>query len=331
MKRILLVAGFMALLAVGPGLAQGVTVTRDDLSRYEPGPYPIDSSWETNPFYAALIEGKTLKAQEILQDTPARDREELVNKRLPNGRRPMHLAANHGNTELCLLLIKFGAEVNQPDNFGATPLHLAAANNHTECLFTLGLKGGKINLQDSHGRTPLHRAVEAANLQATEALLRLGAKRTLTDDSGKTPVEYASMEEIRELFERGSLAKKAPGSGNPELLWEKYRDDGRLYDSDREEIPAILDDPNLSNKLKWQRLAHILGRRGISISLEEPAVEADQGEDPGALFEKIQDDFRLYGSDKEKIQKILDDSTFSAELKRNMIQEVMKKRGIPLN
>jgi len=40
---------------------------------------------------------------------------------------PLHLAAMQGSTEMCALLIKYGADVNKRDGRGWTPLHVACA------------------------------------------------------------------------------------------------------------------------------------------------------------------------------------------------------------
>ena len=44
----------------------------------------------------------------------------------------MHLAATDGYKEIVEILLRAGADKNQPTKFGNTPLHLAAPDGHKE-------------------------------------------------------------------------------------------------------------------------------------------------------------------------------------------------------
>ena len=53
-------------------------------------------------------------------------RPRLVSSPDGSGRISLHVAAAAGQYQICLLLIRRGARVNQADDKGNTPLHLAA-------------------------------------------------------------------------------------------------------------------------------------------------------------------------------------------------------------
>lgn len=59
-------------------------------------------------------------------------------------RTPLLIASASGNTELVKILIKYGADVNNPvgDIVGNTPLHLAVVSNNVDTVLTL-LENGK--------------------------------------------------------------------------------------------------------------------------------------------------------------------------------------------
>ncbi|EIE85156.1 hypothetical protein RO3G_09866 [Rhizopus delemar RA 99-880] len=54
-------------------------------------------------------------------------------------RTPLLIASASGNTELVKILIKYGADVNNPvgDIVGNTPLHLAVVSNNVDTVLTL--------------------------------------------------------------------------------------------------------------------------------------------------------------------------------------------------
>lgn len=84
--------------------------------------------------YQLVAENKMAKLLELLQKE-GEDRLD-VNMMRWSGFSLLHRAAGLGNTDMCSLLVQFGANVNQRSTFGwYTPLHLALANGWEETAF----------------------------------------------------------------------------------------------------------------------------------------------------------------------------------------------------
>jgi Tfp pilus assembly protein PilF len=79
------------------------------------------------------------------------------------------LAADLGDTESIVLLLKFGAEVESKDNYDRTAIANAAAKGHIETVKALAAHKAKIDPLDRAKLTPLHIAI----LGKHEAMVRL--------------------------------------------------------------------------------------------------------------------------------------------------------------
>ncbi|XP_045928169.1 myotrophin [Micropterus dolomieu] len=67
---------------------------------------------------------------------------EDVNRTLEGGRKPLHYAADFGQTDVVVFLISKGADVNAPDKHGLTPLISACFEGHLSCVKVLLEKVG---------------------------------------------------------------------------------------------------------------------------------------------------------------------------------------------
>ena len=83
------------------------------------------------------------------------------------------------------VLISGGASSNIPDKSGMTPLHVAAELGNTQICVHL-IKGGRaqVNAIDQHGAIPLHYAVHQSRWHVAEVLLSFGARPAVQDDAG---------------------------------------------------------------------------------------------------------------------------------------------------
>ncbi len=88
-----------------------------------------------------------------------------------NGLTPLHLAALNCHTNVVLLLLDQGADINVTAQDLATPLHLAAQEGCTDAVTVLLDHSAQVNLRDSQGRTPLMRA-EQWHQDATAQILK---------------------------------------------------------------------------------------------------------------------------------------------------------------
>ncbi|KAK7497224.1 hypothetical protein BaRGS_00011518, partial [Batillaria attramentaria] len=167
----------------------------------------------------------------------------------------LHIAANCGTYETLCLLLKKGAEVNQPDRSGCTPLHLAAKNGQRKCLNKLlecncdinirnneGLTAvhwlavnGRtellqdmlsrikdVDIEDAQGQTPLHVACQNGHLQTLLCLLDNGASANKANNNGWTPLHFACKhgqhEAVDILLKRGAKVQLQGGGRTPLAL-----------------------------------------------------------------------------------------------------------------
>jgi ankyrin repeat protein len=101
-----------------------------------------------------------------------------------------------GAPELSLLraLLKHGADVNRPDEFGQTPLHSACYRSGPlkgEMALVLLAGGADPKLRDDNGVTPLHNAADADRPRLVRELIRKGADVNSKDRFGNTPLHHA--------------------------------------------------------------------------------------------------------------------------------------------
>ena len=86
---------------------------------------------------------------------------------------PLHAAVAGGRTDVALLLIQRGAEVNARDSGRHTPLHIAAENGNAAVVEALLTHGADPHAVDAEDRTPLSRAA-ARNHAAIVDLINAG-------------------------------------------------------------------------------------------------------------------------------------------------------------
>ncbi|KAI7759893.1 hypothetical protein LZL87_010315 [Fusarium oxysporum] len=93
---------------------------------------------------------------------------------MPDGRGPLHLAAQTGSTTWmkCLMLAFTPRAINKPDNRGWSPLLYAVDRGHLDVVKLLLSNPNCIESGDKNGWTPLHAAIKQQNLAcATELLI----------------------------------------------------------------------------------------------------------------------------------------------------------------
>ena len=101
-----------------------------------------------------------------------------VNAPQADGATALHWAAYRSDAEATAALIRSGANINRANNYGVTPLALAAQQGSPAVLDLL-LKAGAnpndpVNFVNA-GETPLMTAARSANLDAVKTLVRAGA------------------------------------------------------------------------------------------------------------------------------------------------------------
>ena len=90
-----------------------------------------------------------------------------------------------------VFLISNNASTDLPDKSGITPLHIAAELGNKQICINL-IKGGRarVNAIDQHGATPLHYAAYQGHWNVAELLLSLGASAAVQDNAGVSAKSY---------------------------------------------------------------------------------------------------------------------------------------------
>lgn len=107
----------------------------------------------------------------------------------------LHKAAHNGDIGLVRKLLKNNVAPDARDSFGGTALHAAMFQKNTEIIMLLINYGFDVNAKGlSNGYTPLHDAVWANNLEAVRILVEHGARTDIRAKDGLTPYEKAKKE-----------------------------------------------------------------------------------------------------------------------------------------
>lgn len=117
-----------------------------------------------------------------------------ANAAQPDGMTALHWAAVHGNSEIAEALIYAGATVRSTTRLGRyTPLHLAARGGNAAVARLLLEAGANPDALTSTGVTPLHFAAEANAADVVDALVAGGASVDLADEfAARTPLMFAA-------------------------------------------------------------------------------------------------------------------------------------------
>lgn len=96
-------------------------------------------------------------------------------------------------TELAILLINRGANLELANVERKTPLHLAIQHGRTEITELLLNKQAPVNAADKDGNRPIHYATSYAQPAIMELLKKRSADFTATNDAGQNALHYAIM------------------------------------------------------------------------------------------------------------------------------------------
>lgn len=115
-----------------------------------------------------------------------------VNEPSPEGNRALEIACLKGDAAIVRILLEGGANPKLRSPAGATPLHDAALSGSAESIELLVKHGADVNATEAEGgSTPLHHAASFGRVEAVKALVRLGAFVSLKNGDGRTALELA--------------------------------------------------------------------------------------------------------------------------------------------
>ena len=123
---------------------------------------------------------------------------------------PLHNAILRNRTEIAVLLLDAGADVNAPDRSQRTPLHLAVERNNLAVLQALLARKAKPNERDKIGWTPLHHAAAKDRVEIARALLQGGADVNTLSERGGTALHEAAASGRAEMVKLLLEAKVDP-------------------------------------------------------------------------------------------------------------------------
>ena len=109
----------------------------------------------------------------------------------PEGRTPLHRAAENESVLGVRKLLQAGADPNTADREGRTPLHLAVQSDSPETVNYLLEAKADPNAADKDGATPLHYAARNRSPDVAQRLLDAGADPNTADREGRTPIDVA--------------------------------------------------------------------------------------------------------------------------------------------
>lgn len=109
---------------------------------------------------------------------------------------PLHDAAWFGHTDICALLLKYGANPHAYDLNGCTALYLASGIHGSlgfpETVEYLASMGADIDAQNNIGRSAIHNVVSHGGYETLKKVCDLRANANLTDHEGMTPLHLAA-------------------------------------------------------------------------------------------------------------------------------------------
>ena len=112
----------------------------------------------------------------------------------------LHKAAHNGDIDLVRNILNNNVDPDARDSSGGTALHAAMFQKNTEIIMLLISYGFDVNAKGtSNGYTPLHDAVWANNLEAVRILLKHRARTDIRAKDGLSPYEKAKMEHKMEI------------------------------------------------------------------------------------------------------------------------------------
>ncbi|XP_077867211.1 uncharacterized protein LOC100372378 [Saccoglossus kowalevskii] len=132
--------------------------------------------------------------EQLMEDEPMNPDSiiKLDDKEEKGGRTPLHLAAEHGKSEVLEYLLGAGADKDALSTDGSSALHFAAKGGHEDCVTLLIKNGADIDERDNEGRTALHVGAEEGHPHIVELLIRSNAEINAETSKEMSPIHLAA-------------------------------------------------------------------------------------------------------------------------------------------
>ncbi|XP_050815258.1 poly [ADP-ribose] polymerase tankyrase-2 isoform X5 [Gopherus flavomarginatus] len=102
--------------------------------------------------------------------------------------------------QVCELLLRKGANINEKTKDFLTPLHVASEKAHNDVVEVVVKHEAKVNALDNLGQTSLHRAAHSGHLQTCRLLLSSGCDPSIVSLQGFTALQMGS-ENVQQLLQ----------------------------------------------------------------------------------------------------------------------------------
>ena len=113
-----------------------------------------------------------------------------INAKAANGITALHLAADLCRIDFIELLLRYGANVKNTDDFACSALHYAS---EPEAIQALIKAGGEVNAKSKMGFTPMHcLLLNDGSVESIESFLKAGADPNIKDNEGLTSLHYVA-------------------------------------------------------------------------------------------------------------------------------------------
>uniref|UniRef100_UPI0040388297 poly [ADP-ribose] polymerase tankyrase-2-like n=1 Tax=Callospermophilus lateralis TaxID=76772 RepID=UPI0040388297 len=102
--------------------------------------------------------------------------------------------------QICELLLRKGANINEKTKEFLTPLHVASEKAHNDVVEVVVKHEAKVNALDNLGQTSLHRAAHCGHLQTCRLLLSYGCDPNIISLQGFTALQMGN-ENVQQLLQ----------------------------------------------------------------------------------------------------------------------------------
>lgn len=160
-----------------------------------------------------------------------------VNSADPDGRTPLHFAANRRDRDIVELLLNNGADGTAISTKGNTPLHIAANRccvdivkillRNVKRIKPIAFKNSFVNAKTvTGGKSALHVSAEKGSIDIVKCLLEYGAIYNIQDRTNKhTPLQCSRNQAVRSLLELVGEVFNYAKKGDTRKLSEQKQED----------------------------------------------------------------------------------------------------------
>ena len=143
---------------------------------------------------------------------------------------PLHIAAIHGQLDLCKYIIDRNEDKNPKSNSGCSPMHWAAGIGNLTLMKYIQIAVLNENPGDKSGVTPLHWAAKNGQFEVVEWLLKILDDKYPTDNLGNTPLHWAAYRGHLKICKviMNEIENKNPGNNNGITPLHRAASEGRF-------------------------------------------------------------------------------------------------------